>query len=226
MPFYCASCTGALGTATGSVGNGLAGGAIAGLIAIGVYLGGQRSRARSQRFEHARMLLVDLDLILVALSDDGIDRHVARPIYRQARIGRSYHRHSYADRAVPAPDRFAPSVSLLVYEGLVNSGGMSYFGELTQRRLHTFYGYLRRGQYEEAALMVESLTVNIRQFRNNNAPLSRGATLKLLLVVPTLGGRLRLPRRRHLGGKSAGRHSGARRGSSDRPPTILGPPGE
>lgn len=225
MPFYCASCTSAIGTAAGSVGNGLAGGTIAGLIAICVYLGGQRSRSRSQKFKHARMLLVDLDLILFALSDDGIDRHMARLRYRRTRVGRSYHQYSDEGRAVP-PERFTPGMSLLVYEGLINSGGMSHFGVLEQQRLHTFYGYLRQGNYERAARMARSLILCIRQFRNDNAPLRRAATLHLLLVAPTLGRRLRLPWRRRPGSRSAGRHSGAGRTSSDRMPTILGPPGE
>ena len=142
------------------------------------------------------MILVDLDAILVALSDAGIDRHAARPGYRRTGAGRPYHQYSDLGRAVHAPERFAPGASWRVYEGLVSSGGMSDFGELTQRRLHTFYGHLRREEYESAERMAGPLVVEMRRFRNDNAPLSLAAILRLLAAATALGGHLRLPRPR------------------------------
>ena len=222
---YCAPCIEALGTAADRVGNGLAGGTLAGLIAISVYLGGQRSRSRSQKFMHARLLLVELETILATMTDSGFDRRVTRPGYERTGASRPHRRYSL-ERAVPASGHFALSAPWRVYEGLVSSGGMSHFGELMQRRLHTFYGHLQRGEYESAMRMARPLVTEVRRFRSDNAPPSRAATVRLLFAVLVLGGRLRLPRRRRPRRRSNGRHSDAGGSSPERPATILGPPGK
>lgn len=147
------------------IGNGLAGGAVAGSVAIAVYRIGRRSKSREKKFLSASALVAELHKALEAVPPAATPAP-ARERRAVAGTGPSPDQDPQAGR----PPRPLPDVPRRVYEGLVSSGALFQFDPTLQMRLHMFYEYVERGNREALGRMIPPLTEDVAVFWDANAP--------------------------------------------------------
>lgn len=158
------------------------------------------------------------DALQDALPIGGFGRALARASYcgepvsggegGGARGGAPRARASYSkapvreDYSVPSPlphlpahtsDNLLQGTAGLVYRGLANSGGISYFEAAVQARLHMFYDHAGRAEYDMVEEMATPLVRDVALFRDANAPFA-------------LSSLAHLPRLRRTGRQGTGRH--------------------
>ena len=161
-------------------GNGLAGGAVAGSVAIAVFRIGRRSESREKKLVAAKALAAELNQThrIVKFdwgdsspfsSDDETDQ--VPDAVRLASSAKSAAGHSHHEAAeggqVPRP---LPNIPRRVYEGLVSSGGILHFEPNLQLRLNAFYEYVERGDREAVTQLIWPLVRDVGQFRDANSP--------------------------------------------------------
>ena len=183
------------------VGNGLAGGVVAGSVAIAVYRVGRRSRSREKKFVPARALVAELERALDAVHPSALPGAAGG---RYERAGASPHQYADADPHAGRPSIPPPGVPRRTYEGLVASGGMFYLDPTLQVRLHAFYEHAERGDRSTMGSMILPLMLDVAGFRDANAPFTWSG--------------LAWPPRRALF-RLRGRRRRRRRGAGERPPT-------
>ena len=165
----------------GPVSNGLAGGVIAGSVAIAVYRISKRSKSREKKFVPARALVAELNQVHDAVqpADDRLmptpQRYDAMSRAPDAArltkgsmgvVGQGQQRMSKSGtRAHPLPD-----VPRQAYDGLVSSGGIFHIEPTLQLRLHEFYKRVECGDYEEVGRQIRPLVLEVARFRDINAP--------------------------------------------------------
>ena len=172
------------------VANGLAGGAIAGSVAIAMYWIGRRSRSREKKFVAARALVAELERTLDVVHPSepapAGGRYERPDMPASTRTGRaaepapaggSYERTGTGLWPHADPDLHAgqqgirpPGVPRRVYEGLVASGGMFHLELTLQVRLHAFYDHADRDDRGALAPMIVPLMLDVAGFRDANAP--------------------------------------------------------
>lgn len=168
------------------VGNGIAGGAIAGSIAIGLYKADRRSKSREQKFLRARALVVDLNRIIGIMHGAGLDRFATGAGHGRPGGRGCTREHLGAGR--PVRDSGLCDAARRMRDGLAASGGMLHLEAATQQRIHRLCELVEQGKHEEARGTARRLVRDIVSFRDANAPFGRKGLARPWLA---LAGRLR-----------------------------------
>lgn len=180
FPYYAPGLP-SLWQALGPFGNGIAGGAVAGSVAIAVFRIGRRAESREKKLVPARALVAELNrahdivqfgrsVLSSALPDDE-EADDAPDAVRLASIARSAIGRRHREEAGRGPLlRPPPDIPRRVYEGLVSSGGIFNLEPDLQLRLHAFYEYVERGDCEAVDQLLLPLVEELARFRDVNAP--------------------------------------------------------
>ena len=162
-------------------GDGLAGGVVAGLVAITVFKLGRRIESREKKLVAARALVAELNEVLdimqsgkgaLPLAFSGDKEADLVPNKEQlannakSAVGHSHHEAAGSGQ-LPRPP---PEMPRRVYEGLVSSGGIFHLEPNLQLRLNTFYEYVERGDHKEVDQLIRPLMQELARFRDSNAP--------------------------------------------------------
>lgn len=164
-------------------GNGLAGGIVAGLVAIAMFKTGRRAESREKKLVPARALVMELnethDIMQSGRSAlppafSGDEKANLAPDKEQlASSAKPAVDHSHHETAGSGqPSRLLPEMPRRVYDGLVSSGGIFHLEANLQLRLNTFYGYVERGDHKEVDQLIRPLIQELARFRDANAPFS------------------------------------------------------
>ena len=171
--------------------NGLAGGLVAGVIAVSIFLNGRRSRSRETKFRLADMLCVEMARMRDALPDftygTALGRFKTRAKYPAVRAAEPPDGGgNVTRRPASAPRDLSRAAPWPVYTGLLNSGGLSHFEATMQARLHALYYCLERGDYDAAVRLLPPLMRDTVLFRDTNAPFKPSHLLRPLPFAPSI----------------------------------------
>lgn len=171
--------------------NGLAGGLVAGVIAVSIFLTSRRTRSREIKFRLADMLCIEMarmrDAMPDFVHDTGLGRFKTRPKYPAGQVAEPHDGGGNAlRRPASAPNYLSRGATWPVYTGLLNSGGLSHFEPAMQARLHALYDRIERGEYDAAARLLHPLLRYIALFRDANAPFRPSHLLRPLPFVPSI----------------------------------------
>lgn len=119
-------------------------GAVAGLVAIGVYIATKRHEAENFKYDLALMLSVELESINTLMMGSRMTRPVTRVAYGSLDMPRETH------------------------DGLVSSGNIAHFDRKLQTRFQKFYAWERQKRYGRMEDEIVRILDATKRFQDRN----------------------------------------------------------
>ena len=119
-------------------------GAVAGLVAIVVYIITKHDESKNFKYNLARMLSVELESINILMAGSRMNRAVARATYDVLDMPRE------------------------TYDGLVSSGNIAHFDRKLQTVFQKFYAWERQRQYDRMESEIVHILDATKRFQDKN----------------------------------------------------------